>query len=123
MTLVLLPGAAHTQEGVGPSCAAKIRAMLADIAARDLDTSRGPPLNAFLTLNANAPARAEAFDRAATAGEAKGALACVPVAVKDNFDSYNMSTTAGSLALIGNQPPRDAPFVARLRRARRRTQR
>jgi amidase len=117
MTLVLLPGAAHTQEGVGPPCAARIRAVLADIAARDLDTSRGPPLNAFLTLNPNAVAQAEALDRAAAAGEAKGALACVPVAVKDNFDTYDMPTTAGTLALIGNQPPRDAPFVARLRAA------
>jgi aspartyl-tRNA(Asn)/glutamyl-tRNA(Gln) amidotransferase subunit A len=39
------------------------------------------------------------------------------VAVKDNFDTYDMPTTAGSLALIGNQPPRDAPFVARPRQA------
>ncbi len=37
-----------------------IRAVLADIARRDLDTSAGPPLNAFLTLNSNAVAQAEA---------------------------------------------------------------
>ena len=41
----------------------------------------------------------------------------MPVAVKDNFDTYDMPTTVGSLALIGNQPPRDAPFVERLRKA------
>ena len=41
----------------------------------------------------------------------------MPVAVKDNFDTHDMPATVGSLALIGNQPPRDAPFVARLRSA------
>ena len=79
--------------------------------------ANGPPLNAFLTLNPNAVAQAEALDRAVAAGEPKGPLFCVPVAVKDNFDTYDMPTTVGSLALIGNQPPRDAPFVARLRAA------
>ena len=99
------------------SCAADIRAVMADIAARDLDTASGPPLNAFLTLNPSAVAQAEALDRAAAAGEPKGPLFCMPVAVKDNFDTYDMPATVGSLALIGNQPQRDAPFVARLRAA------
>jgi amidase len=112
-----LAGPAQAQERLPGSCAATIRAVLADIAARDLDTSRGPPLNAFLTLNPNAVAQAAALDRDAAAGEPRGALSCVPVAVKDNFASYDMPTTVGSLALIGNQPPRDAPFVARLRKA------
>jgi amidase len=105
------------QERAGGTCAASIRAVLADIARRDLDTSEGPPLNAFLTLNSNAVAQAEALDRAAAAGNPKGALFCMPVAVKDNFDTYDMPATVGSLALIGNQPPRDAPFVERLRKA------
>ena len=94
-----------------------IRAVQADIAARDLDTSQGPPLNAFLTLNPNAVAQAEALDRRTAAGEPRGPLFCMPVAVKDNFNTYDMPTTVGSLALIGNQPPRDAPFVERLRKA------
>ena len=51
------------------------------------------------------------------AGEPRGPLFCMPVAVKDNFDTYDMPATVGSLALIGNQPPRDAPFVERLRQA------
>jgi Asp-tRNA(Asn)/Glu-tRNA(Gln) amidotransferase A subunit family amidase len=105
------------QDGERESCVAKIRAVLADIVARDLDTSQGPPLNAFFALNPNAVAQAEALDRKAAAGAAPGALFCVAVAVKDNFDTYDMPTAVGSLALIGNQPPRDAPFVARLRAA------
>jgi Asp-tRNA(Asn)/Glu-tRNA(Gln) amidotransferase A subunit family amidase len=112
-----LIGPACAQDGAGASCAAAIRAVLADIARRDLDTSEGPPLNAFLTLNPNALAQAQALDRKAVAGEPKGSLFCVPVAVKDNFDTYDMPATVGSLALIGNQPPRDAPFVERLRKA------
>ena len=114
-SLAFAAGGAHAQ--TDGSCAAAIRAVLADIAARDLDTSQGPPLNAFIALNPNAVAQAEALDRKAAAGEPKGPLFCVPVAVKDNFDTYDLPTTVGSLALIGNQPPRDAPFVARLRKA------
>jgi Asp-tRNA(Asn)/Glu-tRNA(Gln) amidotransferase A subunit family amidase len=112
-----LAGTAQAQDIKPASCSAAIRAVLADIAARDLDTSHGPPLNAFLTLNPSAVAQAEALDRQTAAGQARGPLFCVPVAVKDNFDTYDMPTTIGSLALIGNQPPRDAPFVARLRQA------
>jgi len=117
--LSLLAGAARAQSAASGSgsCAAVIRAVLADIAGRDLDTSQGPPLNAFLTLNPNAVAQAEALDRRTAAGEPRGPLFCMPVAVKDNFDTYDMPTTVGSLALIGNQPPRDAPFVERLRKA------
>jgi amidase len=112
-------GTAYAQAGPqgSGSCAAIIRGVLNDIAARDLDTSEGPPLNAFLTLNPNAVAQAEALDRKAAAGAGRGPLFCMPVAVKDNFDTYDMPTTVGSLALIGNQPPNDAPFVERLRQA------
>ena len=59
------------------SCVAAIRAVLTDIAARDLNTSAGPPLNAFLTLNPSAMAQAEALDRKTAAGDPKGALFCV----------------------------------------------
>src|SRR5690606_14564560 len=79
--------------------------------------SQGPPLNAFLTLNASAIAQAEDLDRKSARGEPRGPLHCVPVAVKDNFDTADMPTTVGSLALVGNQPPRDAELVARLRKA------
>ena len=116
--LAAAPAARAQEQAPQPgSCAAAIRAVLADIAARDLDTSAGPPLNAFLTLNPSAIAQADALDRRTAAGDPRGALFCVPVAVKDNFNTYDMPTTVGSLALIGNQPPADAPFVARLRDA------
>jgi Asp-tRNA(Asn)/Glu-tRNA(Gln) amidotransferase A subunit family amidase len=113
----VLGGPARAQEMATGPCAAAIRSVLADIARRDLDTSAGPPLNAFITLNPSALAQAEALDRKTAAGEPRGPMFCTPVAVKDNFDTYDMPTTVGSLALIGNQPERDAPFVARLRKA------
>ncbi|MCC6778321.1 MAG: hypothetical protein IT537_17055 [Hyphomicrobiales bacterium] len=98
-------------------CVVAVRNLLTEIIRHDLDTAHGPPLNAFLTLNPNAVAQAEKLDRAVAAGAPKGPLFCVPVAVKDNFATYDMPMTAGSLALIGNQPPQDAELVARLRRA------
>lgn len=112
VSITLAPAPAAAQD-----CVAAIRSVLDEIARRDLDTSRGPPLNAFLTLNPNALTQADALDRAVAAGGPKGVLFCVPVAVKDNFATFDMPMTPGSLALIGNQPPQDAPFVARLRRA------
>jgi Asp-tRNA(Asn)/Glu-tRNA(Gln) amidotransferase A subunit family amidase len=110
------PGRAQMQQPAR-SCAATIRAVLDDIARRDLDTSEGPPRNAFLALNPSAIAQAEHLDREAASGRAKGPLFCVPVAVKDNFATADMPTTVGSLALVGNRPPNDAAIVAKLRRA------
>lgn len=51
---------------------------------------------------------AEASDRA---------IAGMPILIKDNIETADMPTTAGSLALIDNAPGRDAPIVARLRAA------
>ncbi len=39
------------------------------------------------------------------------------ILLKDNIETLDMPTTAGSLALINNAPGRDAPLVARLREA------
>ena len=46
-----------------------------------------------------------------------GALKGLPVLLKDNIETRDMPTTAGSLALADNAPGRDAPLVARLRDA------
>ena len=39
----------------------------------------------------------------------------MPILLKDNIETADMPTTAGSLAMVGNAPGRDAPLVARLR--------
>ncbi|ADL01766.1 amidase [Brevundimonas subvibrioides] len=41
----------------------------------------------------------------------------LPILLKDNIETRDMPTTAGSLALLDNAPGRDAPLVARLRAA------
>ncbi|MEH6697266.1 MAG: amidase [Brevundimonas sp.] len=39
----------------------------------------------------------------------------MPILIKDNIETFDIPTTAGSMALIDNAPGRDAPLVARLR--------
>ena len=41
----------------------------------------------------------------------------MPILLKDNIETRDMPTTAGSLALANNAPGRDAPVTARLRAA------
>ncbi|KEZ76060.1 amidase [Salinisphaera hydrothermalis] len=80
--------------------------------------SRGPALNAITHLAADeARAAAAASDRRRANGEAIGLLEGIPVLVKDNMDVAGWPTTAGSAALVGRVAQRDAPIVARLRRA------
>lgn len=50
-------------------------------------------------------------------GARNGALSGMTLVIKDNIETYDMPTTAGSLALADNAPGRDAPLVARLRAA------
>ncbi len=49
--------------------------------------------------------------------QAGSGLVGTPVLLKDNIETADMPTTAGSLALSGNAPGRDAPLVTRLRNA------
>ncbi|MBW3617973.1 MAG: amidase [Proteobacteria bacterium] len=76
-----------------------------------------PTLRSVLALNPNALADAEALDAERRAGRIRGPLHGVPVLLKDNIETREMPTTAGSLALAGNNNNRDAPLAARLRAA------
>ena len=79
---------------------------------------RGPGLRALLETNPDAPARAAALDAERTAKGPRGPLHGIPVLVKDNVATRDrMQSTAGSLALVGVTPPRDAFVVERLRAA------
>lgn len=49
--------------------------------------------------------------------ERLGPLFCAPILVKDNFDTHDLPTTGGSIALAGNLPPDDAFMVRRIREA------
>jgi amidase len=78
----------------------------------------GPKLNSIIELNPDALAIAATLDAERTATGARGPLHGIPVLIKDNIATADrMQTTAGSLALVGMQPPRDAALVARLRKA------
>jgi amidase len=87
---------------------------LARIAAYD---DAGPKLNAFLTVNPNAAAQARALDAARHPGVARSPLYGIPVLLKDNVDTADMPTTAGSVALEGSIPPDDAFITRKLRAA------
>ena len=72
-------------------------------------------LNAIIYINPRALERARALDKKHAAGDAMKRLHCMPVILKDNFDTADMPTEAGSIALQGSCPPDDAFMVKRLR--------
>ena len=75
-------------------------------------------VRAFLHVAADdALAQARAVDRKRAAGEPLGALAGVPVAVKDLFTTVGMPTTCGSKILQGWRPPYESTVTGRLRDA------
>ncbi len=82
-----------------------------------LDRS-GPAVNSVLEINPDALAIAEALDRERKEKGPRGPLHGIPVLIKDNVDTADrMETTAGSLALLGSRPSKDAFLVERLRAA------
>jgi Asp-tRNA(Asn)/Glu-tRNA(Gln) amidotransferase A subunit family amidase len=96
------------------SCHSLVQQYLARIDAYD---KQGPAINALVTLNPNALAIADSLDKRYAKGGPIGPLHCVPMIVKDNFETSDLQTTAGSLALKGWIPKRDATMVARIRAA------
>jgi len=78
---------------------------LARIAAFD---KRGPAINTVIMLNPNALAEAKALDAERKAGKVRGPLHGVPIVLKDNYDTFDLPTTAGSQLLEGSIPPDDA---------------
>ena len=93
---------------------ALVQAYLDRIAAFD---HAGPALNAMIAVNPHALADADRLDAERRAGTRRGLLHGIPVVVKDNYDTADMPTTAGSTALLGSRPERDAFQVRRLREA------
>ncbi|HST46591.1 amidase family protein [Jatrophihabitans sp.] len=77
-----------------------------------------PQLNAVLAVDADgAREAAEASDARRRAGIPLGPLDGVPVLIKDNIEAVGLPGTAGSRALLGSPPDRDAPLIERLRGA------
>ncbi len=78
---------------------------------------KGPSINSLITVNGAALTRARELDATFAASGFVGPLHGIPVIVKDNYDTYDLPTTNGTLALKGAVPPDDAFQVARLREA------
>ena len=95
------------------------RAIVEQYLARIEQVDRqGPALNSVIELNPDALAIAGALDEERRTLGPRGPLHGIPILIKDNIDTADpMATTAGSLALVGAQPARDAFIVERLRAA------
>jgi amidase len=84
---------------------------------QDIDKG-GPRINSVIEVNPEALEIAEGLDRERKDKGARGPLHGIPILIKDNIDTADrMNTTAGSLALLGSTPPKDAFVAAQLRKA------
>jgi amidase len=91
-------------------------ALVEELQARNREVD--PLVNAICTPNPAALTQAAQLDAERDDGRVRGPLHGVPVLVKDNIDTADLPTTAGSLALADQPPPpKDAPLVRRLREA------
>ena len=70
-----------------------------------------------MLVNSQALAVADSLDRRYAAAGPTGPLHCIPMIVKDNFETVGMQTTAGSLALEGWTPLQDATMVRQVKNA------
>lgn len=95
------------------SCSDIIQGYLRRIETYDKSTG----LNAIIFTNPNAVEKAEQIDRRIASGDDVGSLFCAPVLLKDNYDTGDMPTSGGSVALKNSIPPDDAFMVRKLREA------
>jgi amidase len=78
---------------------------------------QGPTINAIITLNKKALDEARQLDAERKSGNVRGPLHGIPVVLKDNYDTVDMPTTAGSQLLEGHMAKQDAFMVKKLREA------
>lgn len=95
------------------TCRELVEAYLDRIEAYD---QKGPAINSVITVNPHALGEADACDAYFEAnGEFCGPLHGIPVMLKDNFNTVDMQTTAGSVALKGWVPTTDSFVTKRIR--------
>jgi amidase len=75
----------------------------------------GPGLNSVIVINPNALNIARQMDRLRKQGIVLGPMHGIPILLKDNIDTTDMQTTAGSFGLVGAPPKTDATVTANLR--------
>src|SRR5207302_2753740 len=96
------------------TCHALVQRYLSRIDAYD---KKGPAINAIITLNPAALVIADSLDKRYAKEGLTGPLHCVPMIVKDNFETKDLQTTDGALAMSGYIPDRDAFQVKRVKEA------
>lgn len=105
----------HTAMKAGRlTCHALVQQYLRRIEAYD---KSGPALNAIVMVNPRALTEADDFDRRFAQTGLTGALHCIPLIVKDNFETIGLQSANGSLALAGFVSAKDAFLVARAKAA------
>lgn len=129
LLLAASPAGAHAQIEVRGATITELQEAMASGRATSVEITQaylariraydqvGPALNSMIWLNPNAVAEAEALDRERAASGPRGLLHGIPIILKDNYDTHDLPTSAGTLALAGNVAPDDAFQVARLREA------
>ena len=108
------PATAAESADVEPSAEAIAKARTTPLQPPEAPADK---LNAIIRINPNALARARALDAEFARLHRLRRLHCMPVILKDNFDTADLPTEAGSIALAGSIPPDDAHMVRQLRAA------
>ena len=83
----------------------------------DQIAAKNDRLRAVIAVNPQALEKARALDEERAAGNVRGDLHGIPILLKDNIETIEQPTTAGSLALASNITNRDAFVAAQLREA------
>jgi Asp-tRNA(Asn)/Glu-tRNA(Gln) amidotransferase A subunit family amidase len=97
------------------TCEALVAAYLDRIDAYD---QKGPALNAVITVNRAARELAARMDAEfRKTGKLSGPLHCIPVAVKDNYNTTDLPTSAGNILFKDVMPPTESTVTRKLRDA------
>jgi amidase len=96
------------------ACRALVGLYLKRIEAYD---KNGPAINSIVTINPDVEKQAEELDRRFAQSGLTGPLHCVPMIVKDNFETKGLRTSNGALAFSKYIPDKDAFQVAAVKAA------
>jgi amidase len=104
----------HAAMKAGLTCHALVQQYLGRIEAYD---KKGPAINALVVINPAALQEADELDRRYKASGPAGPLHCIPLIVKDNFETIGLQSADGSLSLKGFVSNKDAFQVKRVKEA------
>jgi amidase len=97
------------------TCTALVKNYLARIEAYD---KQGPALRAIITVNPAALDIAAKLDKQYNDSKGRvGPLHCIPVILKDNYNTFDMPTSGGNVAMKNSAPTADAFTVDKMRKA------